>query len=289
MRLPVLHFIDPALGRLDYDSLSDQALMEMLFESMETDEKANFQDENGNYLDIDEWYGVECEDDRVVGIDIQGSAFHSDQFRFSLIPAPVRSLNMMCCALHGTLDTADLPAALIDFDVSLNKLHGTLDFHNFPRNLERIRIQSNNFSGSCKLADLPRSLLDFNAGENGFCGEISLHDLPPAIKYFDLQSNALTGSLCINKLPESIEVINLCSNSFSGDFRMLVFPLGLEKVDITKNKMSGTAIFQGTEGAMHFILRADAIESVVDENGDTHKWHSSLVHSKRKSVQRTNA
>ena len=44
--------IDPALGRHDYHSLSDQALMEMVFDGMKAEKKQKLQDEHGNFLDF---------------------------------------------------------------------------------------------------------------------------------------------------------------------------------------------------------------------------------------------
>ena len=48
----LLQSVDPALGRLDYDSLSDQALMEMLFGGLIDESKRRYQDKHRMLLDV---------------------------------------------------------------------------------------------------------------------------------------------------------------------------------------------------------------------------------------------
>ena len=65
---PHLLAVDPSLGRLDYESLSDQALMEMLIDALPTEEKAMFKDANGNFQDVCEWTNMDCTDERVTEV-----------------------------------------------------------------------------------------------------------------------------------------------------------------------------------------------------------------------------
>ena len=52
-----LYFADnKSIGRVDYSSLPQQALMEIMAESI--DDKRIFQDNDGNFLEISEWVGV---------------------------------------------------------------------------------------------------------------------------------------------------------------------------------------------------------------------------------------
>ncbi|KNH06613.1 hypothetical protein XU18_2564 [Perkinsela sp. CCAP 1560/4] len=65
--LVFLNTADPSLGRLDYASLSQQALMEMVIEGIANKEKiCGDADEP---IDIEEWQGVTIEDGQVVGIE----------------------------------------------------------------------------------------------------------------------------------------------------------------------------------------------------------------------------
>ena len=44
--------VDLSLGRVDYRLLSDQALMELLFEGLDDKTKQEYQDPEGVYLDV---------------------------------------------------------------------------------------------------------------------------------------------------------------------------------------------------------------------------------------------
>ena len=68
--LQTISTADPALGRLDYDSLSDQACMEMLIDGFSDTGKAlSYQDKNGAYFDVCEWPDVTCDaDDSVTAV-----------------------------------------------------------------------------------------------------------------------------------------------------------------------------------------------------------------------------
>ena len=63
--------VDPSLGRVDYSLLSDQVLMEMLFEGFDDETKKQYKDSVGIYLDVCEWSCVTCDDDdRVIEVRI---------------------------------------------------------------------------------------------------------------------------------------------------------------------------------------------------------------------------
>ena len=264
--------LDPALGRLDYDSLSDQALMEILISGMNNYEKANFQDENGNFLEISEWDGVQFESDRVTSIQWLYLEFSEQQFPFAFIPLLVRCFQVSHASLCGTLDPSLLPTTLDDFDVSINALDGSIDFSAFPRAMQTIDISWNLFAGSCALGDLPDALTHFIANHNVFEGEIVLSDLPVKMEKLILNGNRLTGPLRIESLPASVEEISLAWNKLSGDFYMGSFPESLQKVDFSNNPMSGKAILSRVDGEMHFQIVNTCIASVEDENGDKHAW-----------------
>ena len=270
--------IDPALGRLDYDSLSDQALMEMVVDGVEEGLKQNFQDENGNFLDVCEWPRVTCsKDSRVHKIAVSGIQFTDKQFAFQFIPDRVTDLQAYGCSLHGTLNTEILPPQLEIFYAFKNSLHGTLNCAMFPRRLRRVLMSENLFIGSLVLSDLPDTLTSFSANNNEFSGKISLNDLPPALEELWIADNALSGSIHIELLPSSIRSISLRGNKFNGRFSMLQFPVTLRFVDFSRNDFSSKAVLRKATKKMHFELKIQNVSMVVDEDDEKHEWHEEIV------------
>ena len=58
--------VDPSLGRVDHSLLSDQTLMEMLFDGFDDKTKNKYKDNNGMYLDVCKWSRITCDDDHRV-------------------------------------------------------------------------------------------------------------------------------------------------------------------------------------------------------------------------------
>ena len=268
--------IDPALGRLDYESLSDQALMEMLVDKLHPRQKTMLQDAHGNYKDACEWTEVRCMDGLVDKIFLGYSCFTDKHFCFELVPPLTKSLSVTEMQLEGTLDTANLPLGLHYFSVSGNKLEGPIDFQKFPRELQEIRLSANAFTGSITIADFPDTLVDFHASGNHFSGELSLNDLPTGMKNFDVRNNDLMGSLHIDHLPPTLRLLDLAENSFSGDFRLLEIPPNLDFISTRKNLLSGKIVLGETSdpAAFHF----ESITAIVDTNGEKHKLEDAMKH-----------
>ena len=278
-----LFTVDPALGRLDYDSMSDQALMEIVVGAVEKREMRLFQDGSGNFKDVCAWPGIECEGDsggqRVVSVDAGIVVCTDAQFPFYFIPPLVRVFAMSHAKLHGTLSTSHLPSKLEDFSVSNNALHGSINCKDFPRCMTYINISANAFCGSCQLGDLPDSLKVFAADSNQFCGEIALDSLPEALKHLDVSDNNLVGPIHINRLPPGIDYINLSDNCFSGSFRLMVFPQNLSEIDVRGNKLRPAAILGDVRTSAHaeayFNLRG--VDTAVDADGKPHEWGPDLT------------
>ena len=281
MPYSLLYAVDPSLGRLDYDSLSDQTLMEMLISGMDDSQKKFFQDNGGNFKDVCEWTGftweVKCENERVHSILLTSFKFSERQFPFEFIPPLVKTLLISLCEMHGTLETSHLPRDLIRFEVMRTKLHGTINFGALPQKLESLVISYNDFSGSCALSDLPDTLVKFRAENNNFSGEISLNNLPVAMKKINLSNNKLCGSIDIARLPPSFKSLDLSGNSLTGDFRLRSFPKSLKIITIFGNGLSGTAVFQKASGDMPFAFESFSFRAVLDEDGNPHKWEDEIV------------
>ena len=273
-----LHTVDPSLGRLDYDSLSDQALMEMLVTHIEDDDIDDIKDANGNFKDACDWKYVECVDGRVTVIDFDGRLFEPDeQFPFEFIPSCVEEISMEACYLEGTVNTWMLPRGMCDgLFLNANDLDGSLDFQGFPRKLKYLFLEENMFCGSCTFADLPPTLIEFSVETNQFSGEIVIDDLPFALTKVSVKNNKLTGSIVIKKLPLELEVLFLAQNSLSGEFQLFVFPPHLRVIDISSTKMSAKAVLHNATAPMRFTLWHDCITRVVDESGGNHIWERKI-------------
>ena len=269
--------IDPALGLLDYESLSDQALMEMLIDGMTAKDKAVFHDKNGNSKDVGEWRGIALSNDRVTEVAILYQEFSKKQFPFDLIPPLVTNFVVFDCNLHGLLDTSILLQNLSVINISFKNLHGTLNFKAIPRKMREMAISHNQFTGSCALDELPKSLKLFEASRNKFSGEISLNALPDAMDELNLRGNLLTGSITIETLPYFIRNIELDNNAFTGEFHLLTLPDDLEEISITGNNLCGTAIISEAYGKMPFDLVHNSLEKVYDTNGEKHEWEEQIV------------
>ena len=245
---------NPALGRLDYASLSDQALMEMLVDGM-AGGLYLVQDSAGNFKEVCEWFNVECAEDRVIKVAFHYCDMGKKQFPFDFVPPLVETLELTSCQLHGTLNTTVLPQKLTYCNVYDNALHGTLNCKGFPQNIENIIISSNNFSGSLALSNLSDSVVIFRARCNNFSGNLSLH-----------------------ALPSSIKDLNVCGNSLSGDVRLMNIPPSLHTLAIQENAMSGTLELSSTfEGDPPFVLRSDPLRRVIDESGKEHPLESIII------------
>ena len=269
--------VDPSLGRLDYESLSDQALMEMLIDGLQADHKALFQDANGNFQDVCEWKGITCTDDRVTSIDMPYIYFDEKQFPFEFVPPHVTEFFANMKDLHGTLDASQLPLDLRYLSISDNVLHGSVDIGAFPRKMKTLLIERNIFSGSLSLSDLPPSLLHFDASNNQIIGEISLNALPPAMMDLRLNGNKLRGTIVVENLPRTMRYLFLQRNAFQGDFRLLSIPPVLTQIDLSKNACSGTLVFPKLVGARKVPFSFNGkCKAVIDEDGEVHPWEETI-------------
>ena len=132
MRFELLFFdtVDSSLGRLDYTSLSQQALMEMVIEGI-TQKEAICGDPD-EPKDIEEWKGVLMEDGEVVEIEWRGT-YLENQSRLTgplcleWLPSSVRKFVVRWNQLTGTLDLTSLPTSMKWLDIGHNACTGEPD------------------------------------------------------------------------------------------------------------------------------------------------------------------
>ena len=237
--IPFCVTVDPALGRLDYESLSDQALMEILVDSLESDQKEEFQDANENFHEVCDWSCTTCAEDRIEIISFCSYRFDATQFPFAFIPPHVKCIKMQRCGLKGTLDAPVLPLILENLTLLNNGLHGSIEFQALPRKLKSFEISANNFNGSCLLENLPGALIHFRASQNQFRGEIDLKNLPPAMEVLDLAHNVLTGRITLDHLPEKMRAVFLRCNALSGSLIIEKLPQSMTFMALDNNAFTG--------------------------------------------------
>ncbi|KNH04162.1 leucine-rich repeat protein [Perkinsela sp. CCAP 1560/4] len=191
MRLALfcLDTLDPLLGRLDYASLSQQALMELVIE--EIINKQKICGDSNEPQDIDDWLGVKLEDDKVVEIDWNSSDL-TGLLHLQWLPSSVCTCTIILNQLAGTLDLASLPVAMKQLGLGINAFTGCIDLERLPENMESFAINSNQLSGSLKLGSLPKTLTQFNATYNKFSGCIDLTQLPAALTGLYVSNNQLS-------------------------------------------------------------------------------------------------
>ena len=272
--LQTISTADPALGRLDYDSLSDQACMEMLIDDFSDTGKAlSYQDKNGAYLDVCEWPSVICDADENVtavsfGYNLTQSGGSTVDFGF--LPRGVTKVESRGTAFQGTLNTAQLPQGLLEIDLQMNGYSGSVDLAALPKSMKNFRIVWNCFSGSLDLTKLPEALYALEVMSNKFEGSVSLEELPESLIVLNLGTNPLSGTLSFAKLPPNLEKLIIDETKFSGRFVLDVFYEALKTLNASATEFSGEAVVHASyvHAARKIYLPLDSIEKCVDESGE---------------------
>ena len=267
--------IDPALGRLDFESLSDQALMEIVFDGLVPETKKYFQDENGEFLDVCEWDGIICNEDG----DVETIAYESMEMNgsvsFEHLPKNVTQLIIThngygMDAITGTLETRLLPRKLTEFDVNGNALTGTVDLSQLPSTMVIFGLSINSFEGPLDFTALPTDLRQLFLNNNRFSGNVILTKLPASLTQLYLQINDLSGDIVLENIPATMCKIDLSFNSFGPvlSFRGETGPDF--RFEATHNELAGKAIIPRAQLGSRINLGSNAIEAIFDENGKRH-------------------
>ena len=236
---------DSSLGHIDYDSLSDQTLMEILVDSFFSMEKQKHQDEDGDYLDVCMWPYIYC--------DASGNV------------TKVKKVGGM----GGSASLSHIPPKVEFFQMPGGRLTGTLETSLLPQGLRHFDIRKNSFRGSANLATLPENLVDFNIYDNAFSGSVDLSKLPASLTELKIGSNNLSGSLCLSCLPRGLRALSLRNNMFSGEFRYENAPSGLRQFYAYGNDFDEVAVV--SKDATVTLMADSGVTSVIDEEGGRHR------------------
>ena len=283
--------IDPSLGRLEYDSLSDQARMEIFISPISENLQKKLQDTNGNFLDVCDWYVVEC--DAEGNIDIIQLHISEEDTKspiFSYIPPSVRIFNYKG-AKECSFTLADLPPNLCEFSVENTQLLSEIDLNGFSSHLQNITIKYCGMQATCDARNLPDSLIKLNLNENKLHGSLSLDSLPRPMTHFMASDNNFSGKLLIDNLPARMYHLYLSRNEFT-EFVLLSTPECTKSQGFAhrshgtklyiwaiSNKIRGTAVVEKAINGNHVNLglEGNMIEAVIDENGKKHRFSKRIL------------
>ena len=251
------------LGRLDYLTMNQQALMECVVAGLNEKPCKSFCDRKGNFKDIKKWKGVKCDSEENV-IEIFFSFYTTGCETLSLrwLPPTVRELDIRA-PLRLTEFT--LPQSVQRVCLQQVNLQEDLCFDALPPQIKEIKILNSFLQGRIALAAIPESLhrihivshqlqeVDMKCSAKGLAdlavtngqleGTLDFHLSPASLKDLNLERNRLSGPLRFVGLSETLQNLNLSFNSFQGTLRFDDLPLSLLQLKL--NGHSFTAVFLG--------------------------------------------
>ena len=260
---------DPNLGRVDYSSLSDQTLMEMLIDGLDEETKEKFQDTDKTYLDVCEWDFVKCDSaNRVVEICARGKLSGSIELQYTPPKVTHFRLAWSQSNLHGTIDLTHLPKNIKEICITGSQLAGFIELEQLPHGMLVLSLNSNYFTGEIDLSSVPARMKKLILSDNKLTGSINLTQLPSGLQDLFLNKNQLSGSLYLGALPQAMVRIKLQNNFFSGSFIAMNLPLEIDLIIASNNNFQPIAVVQ-SDAYADIDLRESGVTSVVDESGNT--------------------
>ena len=244
----LLHVDTQCLGRVDKTTLSEQSIMELLVADLCASGKHTraFRDEEGNFLPVEEWRGVEV---NAYG-DVQKIKWKSTYWirassmvpqggtiYFEWIPTQTAEFSATYMAMSGTLDAGVLPHGLVVFDISNNLITGPLETEKLPSTIQTVSVANNQLSGSLDLSSLPPKLESLQAGSNMFTGSVRLENLPQTLHVLELSGNKLSGTIHMGNLPHTLQNISLQLNCIQQETLIFERTPNMQIVQIDTSKI----------------------------------------------------
>ena len=273
--LPLLCGADPNLGRVDYSSLTDQSLMEMLVDGFDGETKKKYQDSEGTYLDVCAWPCIRCDDEeRVIEIDINSENV-SGSLELCYVPPKVEDLKVSPLSgesrMTGSVDFARLPDGMKYLHLSNNQLTGEIDLTQPPKGLERVSLEDNQLTGEIDLTQLPDGMVYLSLKNNQLTGEVNLTQLPDGMVFLDLRNNRLTGEIDLTQLPDIMNYAHLENNQLTGEVNLTQLPSRMHSLDLSGNQLTGSLIIRNIPlGAEEIDVRGNHFNAVAVVDSETH-------------------
>ncbi|KNH04303.1 leucine-rich repeat protein [Perkinsela sp. CCAP 1560/4] len=250
LQIPVCG-VDPALGRLDYSSLSQQALMEMLIEGLEAVGKICGSREEPK--EVEDWEGVDVEDTTgdVTKIDWESMGLKG-LLDVQWMPATVRYFDASVNDIIGSFNPSDLPASIETALLYINSLTGPIDLRNLLEGIQKFDISHNQLSGSIDLRHLPQSTQKLALNDNSFTGSVCLKNLPNGLEVLNIAQNDLSGSMDLTNLPASLKKLYLHENRFAGEVNLQQLPT-IKSISLSDNAFSGSTDFSRLPESVEYL------------------------------------
>ena len=231
------------LGRLDYDSLSTQALMEIFIAGIENRDVICGSAETPD--DFDKWDGFEYSGER--SVEITEEEFKITWMRLHLVgtidlqwlPPAIRWLNIFENELKGSLNLTALPESMEVLDCKNNAFSGEIDLRNLPAEIAYLGLAINQLSGSLNLEQLPQSIRELYLHSNRFSGTVCLRHLPSSLNELTVSRNKLSGTVDLTRLPATLKILWLGGNQFEGHTDFSQLPDGLDELSVSYTNLSG--------------------------------------------------
>ena len=274
----LLTLIDPsALGRLDYATMSQQALMETAVSQADDPKIEAFCDKKGNFLDVQDWRGVTCDSEgNVVGISWNSRI----AVCLSWLPATVQTVFMNSGSLFGVhrivLQFGALPRDLHIIDLRHVRVSNEVSFDTLPQEIEEIIMIATDAKGEIKLESIPEtlrriqirshelSLIDLKCSAKGLTdievssgtlhGSLNFRESPPSLIYLNLESNELEGTLSFEGAAQSLKRISLHRNTFQGTLRLQFLPRALIEINIAQSSFTEVLLESALPQSLEILL-----------------------------------
>ena len=271
--------IDPSLGRLDYESLTDQARMEILVANLPANRLSQFQDAHGNFKDLFHW-GV-C-----IGSDPYGNVYHilfaglpENALNLRYIPPHVKSFALQKSG-ECDLKPSDLPQGITNLCMTGTPVRGDFAFSALPKHMIKVFLNACELQGTADMQHLPQDLNVLRIDNNQLRGSLLLDKLPKNLAELWAHENCFSGALILDDLPASMSIVSVHSNEFR-ELRIAKVLLPSRRLEINArwNAISGTAVIAKGINArkVKIDLLLNTIEAVVDENGKRHRFEKSIL------------
>ena len=206
---------DTALGRVGDSLLPDALLLELMLDACDAKTKQCFQNENEEYLDLDDWYGLTLDADHHVIRIKWVFRYFKGTLALDYMPSSLIDFDITYSVFAGTVTTSKLPEKLNTFLIANNEFYGSIDFCSFPDTLTTIKINNNDFRGGADLTRLPPGLQELRISNNAFTGGLNLSALPESLVILSVMNNNFSGFLDISKLPANLKDLYAHSNNFT--------------------------------------------------------------------------